>query len=94
MDFKLTITRIDAPLADAAATILSEHGENFDAARGDFDVEHDEHQIVIVAKDVAKGDMQMLVRDIETMYGEITYQASSSTDGGAHYYTTDLDEED
>jgi len=97
MNYKLTITKIDAPLSDAAKEILSEHGDNFDAALGDFTVEPGDDglygSIVIIAKNVAKGDMAMLVGDIESMYGGIDYYASSSSDG-KQWWSTDLEDDE
>jgi len=94
VNYKLTITKIDAPLTDAAKEILSEHGDGFDAARGDFTVTPRENvALEIVVNDVTKGDMAMLVRDIETMYGEIEYHAASSSNG-EQWWSTDLEEDE
>ena len=96
MDYKLTITFDDTPLdlQEVAEKIVAEHGENFDAARGDFTVSTEDSKLVILAKDVARGDMRMLAHDIENEYGDLTCNASRRNDGESGWFSDELEDDD
>jgi len=98
-DFKLSITNI----ADAFAAIaaIEAHGEDFDAARGDFVVSTvNDGTIEVLVKDVAKGDIQALVDDL---HNEIEVnnpdrilgiRISQDIDHNGNWYPVDLDDDD
>jgi hypothetical protein len=64
-DFKLTLTNVGDP-QETASAILAEHGDDYDAGRGDFVVDFDTNNpdmaVTILVKDVARGDIQDLTQ--------------------------------
>lgn len=99
-DYKLTIRNISTDPAQLAQGILDRHGENFDAARGDFTaaVTPNGTTVEIVARDVTKGDMRILVEDIYRDFGDeddtLLIAASNGDAASERWYSTELDDDD
>lgn len=95
MDFKLALTsQVDAAgLKDLATTILSEHGESFDAPRGDFVASVEDPGVVLYVKDVARGDVTTLADDLAERYGAGLGITASYFEHGT-WWPLDLESED
>jgi hypothetical protein len=94
-DYRIRIQNV-ADTDDLATTIMDDHGFNFDASRGDFETVVPEKGVVhVVARDVAKGDIEGLVDDLLEKHGDLEWDVARREPGSnTGWYPVDLDDDD
>lgn len=88
-DFRITISDIEGIDPELLAdNIMAAHGENFDAARGDFTIAVEGQQVIVTVLDVAGGDVDMLASDIESDE-DGTFNVRMAQRQGTSWFTRD-----
>jgi hypothetical protein len=94
-NFKLTISSVSTDPAALAEGILENYGEDFDAALGDFTTSVVSGYVEVVANDVTKGDMRILIEDIYRDFGdEADTSIRVSKQDGSSWFPTDVEDDD
>jgi len=97
MDFKLTITQPGADhdeLDALAQDIYNDYGDDWDAALGNFTTEVADQSVLVIVKEVAKGDIRDLMARIYDGNEFCYIRVSEFVRDAGGWFPIDMDEED
>lgn len=92
-DYKVIVTNGlgDGDSQHMADAIVDKHGLEYDEPLGDFVVGVSGQTIAIIVRNVADGDVRMLVADLLEEHGDVEVAASKAEAG--NWFPIDLEEE-